>query len=405
MTIVEFFEKSPFENMISCLTAKPDKLIFLGDTEQMNKTLSIYEKFLRDVKQMGTQIVPQHINKHDLKDIVDTLTTIIKTEKDCIFDITGGEDLLLLGCGIVFAIYRDQYPFRMQRFDLESGKIIDCDCDDEVSFEGTFSLTVEEMISLYGGIVVPEKPQPPTDLDKPSVDALWTMAMMSLDDWQDDIAVLNEFERNTTPEYDRMNISLDLPTFVGEITDFPQKRAKFSNFIQQLSHIGVITDLSMSVSRISYKYKDLAVRRCLYKYGDILEMKVFAEACCLSENGKPYFDSCHIGVNIDWDGVVYARDDTRNEIDVILMRGLTPIFISCKNGKIPEIELYKLCTVADRFGGKRAKKVLIATNFEREDDRSERAYIQRTRDMGVTFIPYADRMNEQEWRQFLMDLV
>lgn len=53
--------------------------------------------------------------------------------------------------------------------------------------------------------------------------------------------------------------------------------------------------------------------------------------------------------------------DTENEIDVVLMKGLTLIFISCKNGQVDDDELYKLESVTNRFGGLYAKKVLIAT--------------------------------------------
>ena len=46
------------------------------------------------------------------------------------------------------------------------------------------------------------------------------------------------------------------------------------------------------------------------------------------------------------------------------LKGLIPIFISCKSGKMTEKNtlhaLYELDTVANRFGGKYAKKVLVA---------------------------------------------
>ena len=78
MTVVEFFEKSPFENMVSCLTIKPKKLIFLGDKPQMAKTISTYEKFLAS-KYQNTKIVPLNIDKNNLQNIVATLVNIIKT--------------------------------------------------------------------------------------------------------------------------------------------------------------------------------------------------------------------------------------------------------------------------------------------------------------------------------------
>ena len=74
-------------------------------------------------------------------------------------------------------------------------------------------------------------------------------------------------------------------------------------------------------------------------------------------------DDCMVGVHLDWDGVIYNHSlkDTLNEIDVLSLRGVIPTFISCKNGKVTAEELYKLNTVAHRFGGQYSKKVLVAT--------------------------------------------
>ena len=72
-----------------------------------------------------------------------------------------------------------------------------------------------------------------------------------------------------------------------------------------------------------------------------------------------------VGVVIDWDmfdGAAVCR--TINEIDVMAMRGTVPVFVSCKNGRFDANELYKLNTVAERFGGKYAKKVLVSTSLD-----------------------------------------
>ena len=73
-------------------------------------------------------------------------------------------------------------------------------------------------------------------------------------------------------------------------------------------------------------------------------------------------DDCRVGVHLDWDGVIYnnSMKDTVNEIDVLSLRGVVPTFISCKNGTVNQMALYELETVAERFGGKYAKKVIAA---------------------------------------------
>lgn len=92
----------------------------------------------------------------------------------------------------------------------------------------------------------------------------------------------------------------------------------------------------------------------------------FAKAA-KDKDGAPKYNDIVNGAYIDWDSTIHditdEEKDTENEIDVILMRGLVPIFISCKNGYVDENELYKLNSVAEKFGGPYVQKVLIATYF------------------------------------------
>jgi hypothetical protein len=81
------------------------------------------------------------------------------------------------------------------------------------------------------------------------------------------------------------------------------------------------------------------------------------------------------------------------------MRGMTPLFISCKNGNVSEEELYKLNTVAERFGGPYAKKMLIATDLDRKGSSANRAFIQRAWDMDIFLVTDAAELTREEWRQ------
>ena len=79
---------------------------------------------------------------------------------------------------------------------------------------------------------------------------------------------------------------------------------------------------------------------------------------------------------------------------VLLMHGLTPVFISCKNGDVEEEELYKLNTVAERFGGEYAKRVLVATSIPQT---AAGQYLrQRIRDMKITLIEDVQHMSNEE---------
>ena len=95
--------------------------------------------------------------------------------------------------------------------------------------------------------------------------------------------------------------------------------------------------------------------------------------------------------------------DTQNEIDVILMKGLIPVFVSCKNGAVEDDELYKLNTVAERFGGTYAAKVLLATTLGR-GGRSKRYLLERAQDMGIKVIEGVHEMTREEFARQLRAL-
>ena len=402
MTIIESFEKAPIENLISVLTSKPKKVIYLGEVSQMKASMIVYEKILRE-KGIETEIVLKGIQKNNLQNIIQVLTEIVETEEECLFDITGGEDLVLLAFGMIYERYKSIKAVKMQRFNINTGRIIDCDCDDEVTFEGTFTMDVKELISVYGGIVMPEDPQPMVENAMEVVDKVWGLAKTDSTSWNKSISNLKEFERKGKTNEDDLRMELDLKEAKEVIGEYSLKRQAVEKLLKEFYREGLIQNLNIDRDRISYKYKNLFVKRCLNKAGDALEMKCYFEAMNLENKGKPYFNDCYVGVMIDWDGIIHPLEenwkDTTNEIDVMLMRGLIPTFISCKHGKIGEEELYKLNTVATRFGGKYAKKMLIATHLEKESATSMKSYLQRAKDMDIQLIPNARDMSKKDWQK------
>lgn len=402
MTIIESFEKVPIENLISVLTSKPKKVIYLGEVSQMKTAMIVYEKILRE-KGIETEIILRGIQKNNLQNIIQVLTEIVETEEECLFDITGGEDLVLLAFGMIYERYKSIKPVKMQRFNINTGRIIDCDCDDEVTFEGTFTMDVKELISVYGGIVMPEDPQPMMSNAMEEVDKVWNLAKTDSTSWNKSISNLKEFERKANTAEDDLRMYLDLREAKDVIGEYHLKRHAVEKLLKEFYQAKLVQNLIIEQNVISYKYKNLFVKRCLNKAGDALEMKCYFEAMNLENKGKPYFNDCYVGVMIDWDGIIHPLEenwkDTTNEIDVMLMRGLIPTFISCKHGKIGEEELYKLNTVATRFGGKYAKKMLIATHLEKESATSMKSYLQRAKDMDIQLIPNARDMSKKDWQK------
>lgn len=148
-------------------------------------------------------------------------------------------------------------------------------------------------------------------------------------------------------------------------------------------------------------YKNEQVKKCLTKAGQALEMKVFLAAKqALDDEGTPVYDDALNGVVIDWDGrfhdeAVEEIYDTENEIDILLMHNMVPVFISCKNGVVTSDELYKLDAVARRFGGQHAKRVLAATAIDSMKEAGKYLH-QRATDMNICVVKNVQDLADEE---------
>jgi len=402
MTIVESFEKAPIENMISALAVRPEKVIFLGDAAQMRGAVQRYKDILKK-KGISTEVAVIGIQKNNLKNILTVLTELVEKETELVFDVTGGEDLVLLAFGMIYERYKDKKQMKMQRFNIHSGRVIDCDYDNEVAFEDTFCMTIDEHIALYGGVVVPEEDLPMDDKPLEIVDKVWDLARRNGTKWNKVHSYLKELERKADTAEEILEVRMVFADVKNDIGEFGKKLREVKAILEVFHKEGLVEGLQIEEDCIQYRYKNTFVKRCLANSGDALEMKCYCEALAMEQNGNPYFNDCCVGVTIDWDGVIHSKDenwkDTTNEIDLILMRGLIPTFVSCKNGKIGEEELYKLNTVAEKFGGEYAKKMLIATKLERENYVAKMAYMRRAEDMGIRIVPNAGELTKEEWKK------
>lgn len=307
---------------------------------------------------------------------MDVLSEIVEAEEQCVFDLTGGDDLVLVAMGIVYQKYSDK-NIQMQRFNVRNGIVTDCDNDGTIIYSGVPEISVEENIMIHGGVVRYEA----EDDDRTfswelsddfvcDVDTMWNICKINPGLWNAQLNVLEAFDLFAAD-----NSSLDVSVNISAVQDYLKtegvKYVSIKGLLRALDKKRLIYAYMDDGQNVSFTYKNEQVKKCLTKAETILELKVLTSAKNLfgKDNESFYTDSMS-GVYIDWDGnlhnIVDEEKDTENEIDVVLMKGMTPIFISCKNGHVDDDELYKLETVTNRFGGIYAKKALIATYLGRK---------------------------------------
>ncbi|MBO4932002.1 MAG: DUF1887 family protein [Clostridia bacterium] len=418
MTIVEFYDKSPIENIASSLLCTPldahtlSRVIFVGnDGRKMDKSIELYRE-ITERRNLSIDFSRRTVNRHSLADIVSVLSGIAEEFPGCIFDLTGGEDLVLVAVGMV----AQKYPgIRLHRFNVRNGTLIDCDADGETLDVGSDLLTIDENVRIHGGRVIYCGEDPDgtyiwdfnDDEFRRDIDAMWEICRKNPGIWNAQINTLDKIsvmlaQKNT---YD-LELSVDKERARRTMAADGDKFVLRMDILKQLEAAGLISGLRETEEDFSLEFKNYPVKRALTQAGTILELYVTMTAAGLYEpNGSPVYDDVLNGVYIDWDGELHpdASVDVGNEIDVILMKGMVPVFISCKNGYVDADELYKLSAVADRFGRGYVKKVLIVSDLDRMGAAGDYIYARAT-DMGIKVIKNAAELTDIEMARKLRNL-
>ena len=403
MTIIECFERDPIDNVATCLSLRPNKLVFIGEEEALDESVERYRAFL-ERRRLPITVETLPVKHDDVAEVIRLFSEIIETGDECIIDMAGGDPIVAAAAGAVHERYKDTHPVTLQRIDPMTGIAEDSDGDGEAEQISSPKVTVKELIELYGGSIV--YPNPPRE-GLEDINPIWNASIRNATQWNRRVGALLEIEKYSVDTGNPLQVAINFGIVRGNVANYFDTRALFDALIDDLEDCGVITIADRTEGNFRYRYKSSFARRCLRKQGNVLEYKTLLEARALRKDGRAVFSDCLMSVSIDWDGIIHevvygGIKDTRNEIDVLLMHGLTPVFISCKNGDVEEDELYKLNTVAARFGGEHARKVLIATNCCPDSLDSRMALQQRAADMGIYFEADAANLTDAGWQDLLL---
>jgi len=408
MTIIEFYDKVLIENIAGALQYEPQRVILVGDNlKRMKKDILVYQSILRN-KGINTELSCQSVNRNDLRNIVDRLSAVVESNDDCVFDLTGGEELYLVAVGIIMARYEGRV--RCHHFNLNNDRLYGFKDNGEFGTAKAFSISIEDNIALYGGKIItdPKKRIYTYDWDfsedfRRDIDAIWSICKKSPRVWNSQIssigAVSEIYQRKDT-----LKVAFDVNEAAQKLKQRGYKYTCVGRIMLELEKRGLITYLEKG-EKISFAFKNQQVKRCLTVAGQALELAVANKMLALTEkDGSPVYHDVRVGVVIDWDGGD-GKDEYRtvNEIDVMAMKGAIPVFISCKNGAFDVNELYKLNTVAERFGDKYSKKILITTQPEKSSSKYEHIFA-RMRDMKIRSITDAAERSDAEIERILRSL-
>lgn len=413
VVVFEFLSREPIENVITAMNFQVDKLVFFGNHEDIISQKERTENFLR--KYCAVQsIIFLPLSGSNLQSVLQTMRKEIDLELSknakLFFDITGGESLML----VAFGMLSREYETPMHMYDIYKGKLLELNAEslhynernteaikkdnrnaDDSALASTnekqhlsissiatkrpVPMTLDKLIEMHGGVINYKLQKDIKDVpdEESREDILKIRKVMKLhsEHWNP----FSEFLRENMNPDEEGRVYRKESTVLKALADSSNKLKsahKFYQIMEDLARAGAILDLKHSEGKYQFRFKNKAIKGYLWDGGSILELYSY-----LQEKGRS--DECRVGVHLDWDGVLEGPSgiDVLNEIDVLSLQGYIPSFISCKSGKLSPQQclhaLYELDTVANRFGGKYAKKRLVVTSEINE------VYQERALEMGI----------------------
>lgn len=404
MTVIEVLDKASVENLFVPLSYAARRVIYIGrDRREIERECRVYSALFR-ARGMQTRVESVTITPGE--NAIETLAMLFSESDEYLIDLTGGDEVLLFLLGRAVEVAK---PARVSvhygnvpthRFLAMSGSKPICPKGSEPS------LSVAETVALHGGRIAGSADIGAQKLSADEiaallddVDAMWSISASDSAAWNRNA--------NTLAAFEALGCRRGLSFFLTEQTARRVKKGeayrRLCDFLPSLAAAGLIEKLRIHGGAVEFDYKNRCTHACLCRAGLLLELKVYLSALLARDaGGSPVFADARIGVVLDWDR--RTRDAaTFNEVDVILMRGMIPIFISCKNGGVGEDELYKLAAVAHRFGGRFAKMVLAATGLSGNAQR-DAYFARRASEMGITLLPDIHTRSQKEICAFLASL-
>lgn len=349
-TLIEMYDERPIENVLATEVFKPQKTVFLcpPSLAQSKAAQKKLEEYFRH-RGVDTSLEFLESSRYNTAKLLRQLANVVQANPDCVIDITGGTDAALFACGKLCA-ETDTPAFTYSRRRNCFYNIHNAPFAEEL--ECRVQHEVEDCFLMAGGAVRMGRVDNSVlgrYMDK--IVPFFELYMKHRGEWTRIVNYIqraSQQERGLVPEL-KVNAPYCVKGERGSRICAPD--AALADF----EALGFIRDLSISSERVSFEFADRQIRTWLRDIGSVLELYVYK--ACLDTGA---FNDVRTSVIVDWEGD-NQRDDVTNEIDVMAMRGIVPVFISCKTCEISTEALNELAILRDRFGGKIARAVIVTT--------------------------------------------
>lgn len=388
-TLIEIFDSKQYENIVSAVfSGGISKIIYIGTKHTMTT-----EK-IRNIKSFfsgigyGASLEFFHVERDNTLCVISMLEEILKKNSNCILDITGGEDVLLVSAGMV----AQNHSLPIIRMDSHNGLFSVLHGNTDNLYENKINLKISDLIALQGGKI--SSGQHISSFSKNDSDDIKSLFLVNSADCESYSIFCN---------FASAFISVGKNTLSFRENELKSKnehlKKSITNTLNLLCKHSLLKRISSDSDYVSYRIKSKIISVCLKKSGNLLE---YYTALSLLQMPDLFSDVC-VGTTVEWNDD-NSKSETQNEIDVLAVTNNVPVFISCKNGDVKKEALYELDTVSRNLGGTYAKKILVCSYIS--GNYSSRSHlIKRARDMGIRLIYDTHKNSYEEFLKYMRNSV
>ena len=244
-----------------------------------------------------------------------------------------------------------------KQYAWERGKIYDKNLDIP-------SLSIEQLIALRGGKVLKSR--------RPQHSNKHVLAIKKLAKY----AIENPEKWYQITQFFALAKTTDFHAETAKVLESNGKNYSYpSSLIPLFTKANLLKVEEETTDTVTYTFPTPEAHLLCRTKGHILELYIYLLAL-----ESEYFDECMIGTEIDWNGIFPEADNVQNEIDVILRKGHSVVFISCKMTDLSVEAINELEVYANHFAGENCLKMIVCSG------KINPVYSHRCQEYGVMVI-------------------
>ena len=347
-TLIELYDETPIENVLSVDAFRPERVIYLCPPEVAQDRLK--QRKLREYfafRGLASEAVFLDTSLYHADKVERQIRRVLEEYPDCAIDIAGGSDAALFAAGFVchetgipvFTHSRRKHCF----FNINNAPFAD-----HLPFSVRYS--AEDFFFMAGGSV--KEGRVSNRLLESYLDRIDAFFMKYRRRWKH----FRTWMQKASPSDKSGNTSLAVSCDYEVKGERGSRIPADEDLLKAVEKLGLISDLKLERGKgVSFRFADEQIRFWLRDQGSVLEIYTW-KACRDAEK----FHDVRCSTIVEWDSTE-NRDKVSNEIDVMAVKDTIPVFISCKTCSVDTVAINELAILRDRYGGSAAKAFIIST--------------------------------------------